>query len=273
MQGGIDLEQRKKTIQEKMLKIKNKIIVMSGKGGVGKTTVSVNLGYGLAKKGYKVGILDADLHGPNVPIMFGKEGIKLSKLEKPLKINDNLKITSLSFFVPDENPIIWRGPQKLGAIQEMLLYVEWGEIDFLIVDLPPGTGDETLTIAQDIGKDARTIIVTTPQKVALLDSRRGVKFSKLLNLQPLGIIENMSGFVCPDCNQVVDIFKKGGAEEMAVETKTTFLGAIPMDKNVVEAGDNGCPYVENENSIATVEMNKIIKRILTHLDVNKLEEK
>ena len=156
MHGNPNLEERKKRITEKMSKIKHRIAVMSGKGGVGKSTVSVNLAYGLSLRGYKVGILDADLHGPNVPLMLGREGIKLPSISMPLPITDNLAISSLSFFVPDNDPIIWRGPQKMGAISEMLEGIEWGEIDFLVVDLPPGTGDETLSIAQNIGPDAKT---------------------------------------------------------------------------------------------------------------------
>ena len=244
--------------------IKNVIAVMSGKGGVGKSTVSVNLAYGLSLRGYKVGILDADLHGPNVPLMLGREGIKLPSISMPLPITDNLAISSLSFFVPDNDPIIWRGPQKMGAISEMLEGIEWGEIDFLVVDLPPGTGDETLSIAQNIGPDAKAVVVTTPQDVSLLDSRRTVKFSRLLNLKLLGIVENMSGFICPDCGKEVNIFKKGGAEKMAEETKSNFLGSIPMDASIVEAGDTGIPYIRTD-SMAAKKMNSIITNLLDQL--------
>lgn len=265
MHGNVNMDERKKKINEKMSKIKYKIAVMSGKGGVGKSTVSVNLAYGLSMRGYKVGILDADLHGPNVPLMFGREGIKLPTISTPLPITDNLSISSLSFFVPDGDPVIWRGPQKMGAILEMLEGIDWGEIDFLIIDLPPGTGDETLTIAQNIGIDAKSIVVTTPQDVSLLDSKRTVKFSRLINLELLGIIENMSGFICPDCGKEVNIFKKGGAEKMAQETKQTFLGSIPMEANIVEAGDTGLPYIAND-SVASRKMNDIISRIIEKLE-------
>ncbi|MBF4806902.1 MAG: Mrp/NBP35 family ATP-binding protein [Pseudoleptotrichia goodfellowii] len=266
MHGNPNVDERKKKINEKLSRIKNKIVVMSGKGGVGKSTVSVNLAYGLYLRGYKVGILDADLHGPNVPLMLGKEGVKLPALSTPLKIAENLSISSLSFFVPDNDPIIWRGPQKMGAIMEMLEGIEWGEMDFLIVDLPPGTGDETLSIAQNIGPDARSIVVTTPQDVSLLDSKRTVKFSRLINLKLLGIIENMSGFICPDCGKEVNIFKKGGAEKMAAETKQTFLGSIPMEANIVESGDNGLPYISND-STASRKMNDIINKVLEQLNM------
>lgn len=266
MHGNVNLEERKKKIAEKMSKIKHRIAVMSGKGGVGKSTVSVNLAYGLSMRGYKVGILDADLHGPNVPLMLGREGVKLPSISSPLPITENLAISSLSFFVPDNDPVIWRGPQKMGAISEMLEGIDWGELDVLVIDLPPGTGDETLSIAQNISPDAKAIVVTTPQDVSLLDSRRSVKFAKLLNLQLLGIIENMSGFVCPCCGKEVHIFKKGGAEKMSEETKTNFLGSIPMDTSIVEAGDSGFPYVSTDSE-ASRKMNGIITELIKQLKI------
>jgi len=261
MQTNPALAERKQRIDSNMSKIKHKIVVMSGKGGVGKTTTAVNLAYGLSLRGYKVGILDADLHGPNIPIMFGKEGVKLSKISEPLEVMENLHISSLSFFVPDNSPVVWKGPQKITAIMEMLEGIKWGEIDFLIVDLPPGTGDETLGIAQNIGTDSKAIIVTTPQKVSLLDSTRAINFAKLINLNVLGVIENMSGFICPDCQKEVNIFKKGGAEKMAQEKKTDFLGSIPLDGNIVESSDNGLPFISND-SLAARRMNDIITKVI-----------
>lgn len=254
------LLERKQKIDAKMDKIKHKIVVMSGKGGVGKTTTAINLAYGLSIKGYRVGVLDADLHGPNVPIMFGVEGKKLSKISEPLKVSDNLYISSLSFFIPDDDPVIWKGPQKMTAIMELLEGIEWKEIDFLIVDLPPGTGDETLAIAQNI-KGANALVVSTPQNVSILDSKRALKFAKLINLNVLGMIENMSGFVCPDCNKEVHIFKKGGIEKVAKEKKTEFLGSVPLDANIVESGDNGLPFISND-SLASRKMNDIIEKII-----------
>lgn len=263
-----EVNKRKQKIFEKMLKIRHRIAIISGKGGVGKSTMSSNIAYGLSLRGYKVGILDADLHGPNIPIMFGKEGIKLSKISTPLQITENLSISSLSFFIPDDDPVIWRGPQKMGAIMELLEGIEWDEIDFLIVDLPPGTGDETLTIAQNIGPNAKSIIVTTPQNVSLLDSKRSVKFAKLINLKVLGIIENMSGFVCDECHKEMNIFKKGGAQKMAKETKTEFLGSVPLDRNVVESCDSGIPFISND-SIASRNLNNIINKLLSKLEDEK----
>ena len=265
MQTNPALVERKQRIDSNMSKIKHKIVVMSGKGGVGKTTTSVNLAYGLSMRGYKVGILDADLHGPNIPIMFGKEGVKLSKISEPLEISKNLHISSLSFFVPDDSPVVWKGPQKITAIMEMLEGIKWGEIDFLIVDLPPGTGDEILGIAQNIGIDSKAIVVTTPQKVSLLDSTRAINFAKLINLNLLGIIENMSGFfICPNCQKEVNIFKKSGAEKIAQEKKIDFLGSIPLDENIVESSDNGLPFISND-SIASRKMNAIITKVIENL--------
>ena len=264
MHSNVNMETRKIKINENMGKIKHKVVIMSGKGGVGKSTLSVNLAYGLSMRGYKVGILDADLHGPNIPIMLGVEGEKLNNLSVPYEINANLYVTSLSFFLPSTDPIIWRGPQKMGAIMEILEGVDWGTLDFLIVDLPPGTGDETLTIAQNLGLGTKAIVVTTPQDVALLDSRRSVKFSGLVNMELLGVVENMSGFICPECGKEVTIFKKGGAEKMAKELNVNFLGSIPMDRNIVEAGDTGKPYIQNESE-SSIRLNKIIDQVLNEV--------
>ena len=265
MDGNVNVQERKQKIDEKMSKIKHKIAVMSGKGGVGKSTLSVNLAYGLLLRGYKVGILDADLHGPNVPLMLGLEGTKLNDLSKPYRVTENLQVTSLSFFLPSSEPIIWRGPQKMGAIMEILEGVEWGEIDFLIVDLPPGTGDETLTIAQNLGIGSKAIVVTTPQDVALLDSRKSVKFATLVNQELIGVVENMSGFVCPECGKEINIFKKGGAEKMAKEMEADFLGSIPMEASIVEAGDTGKPYISID-SIASRKLDAIISRVIEKVE-------
>lgn len=258
-------------IKNNMDKIKHKIVVMSGKGGVGKSTMSTNIAYGLSLAGKKVGILDADLHGPNIPLMLGVEGTKLPSLEKPLKLSENLKVVSLSFYMENsDNPIVWRGPAKIGAIKQLLGDVDWGDLDYLVVDLPPGTGDEPLTIAQSLGKVDGSVIVTTPQDVAILDSRKSVKFSEMVNMPVMGIIENMSGFVCPHCNKRIDIFKNGGGEKAANEMNVNFLGKIPMTAEMVEAGDEGKPYIfSKKEGIAYNSLNSVITSILNKTEGGK----
>ncbi|MGM0508708.1 MAG: iron-sulfur cluster carrier protein MrpORP [Fusobacteriota bacterium] len=257
-------QEQNKRLKDNMAKIKHKVVVMSGKGGVGKSTVSTNLAYGLALEGKKVGILDADIHGPNIPQMLGVEGKKLASVSDPYHVLDNLKAVSLSFYVrSSDDPIIWRGPKKIGAIKQLLADINWGELDYLVVDLPPGTGDEPLTIGQDLGKIDGSVIVTTPQDVALLDSRKSVKFSKMLNMPILGIVENMSGFVCPSCNERVDIFKKGGGKKAAEEMDLNLLAEIPMEKGIAEGGDSGKPHIYfNENTPASRELNNMTKKVL-----------
>ena len=259
-----NLDEQEIRIKDNMDRIKHKIVVMSGKGGVGKSTMSTNIAYGLSLAGNKVGILDADLHGPNIPLMLGVEGTKLPSLEKPLQLSENLKVVSLSFYLENSNnPIVWRGPAKIGAIKQLLGDVDWGDLDYLVVDLPPGTGDEPLTIAQSLGKVDGSVIVTTPQDVAILDSRKSVKFSEMVNMPVLGIIENMSGFVCPHCNQRIDIFKNGGGEKAASEMNVNFLGKIPMTAEMVEAGDQGKPYIFSQREgVAFSALNSVITDII-----------
>ena len=236
-------------IKKRLSTIKNKIMVMSGKGGVGKSTVSVNLAATLNMLGYKVGILDADIHGPNIPKMFGisTKGLFSTPdgIEPPEPIK-NLKVMSVGFLLKDDDDaVIWRAPLKHSVIQQFLSDVIWGELDYLIIDLPPGTGDEPLSAAHIIGKIDGSVIVTTPQEVALLDSRKSVTFSNKLNVPVIGIIENMSGLKCPHCNEIINLFKTDGGRKAAEELKVDFLGKIPIDPEVVEDGDNGTPYVIN----------------------------
>jgi Mrp family chromosome partitioning ATPase len=201
----------------------------------------------LALEGKRVGILDADVHGPNVPKMFGMDGQRPEASAeglKPLVSPDNVKLMSMAFLIPSEDtPIAWRGPMKHTLFQQFLADVSWGELDYLIVDLPPGTGDEPLSIGQLLGKPLSAIVVTTPQDVALLDSRKSVVFGKSLEMDVLGIIENMSGFVCPHCNERIDLFKTGGGQRAALELGVPFLGSIPIDPQVVTGGDSGLPMV------------------------------
>lgn len=237
----------KTAVANSLGKIKHKIIVMSGKGGVGKTSVSVNLAMALARKGYHVGIMDVDLHGPDVPRMLGLKGmLELNgerKLE-PMKYSDHLSVVSIeSLMQGKDDAVIWRGPMKYSAIQQFIGEVAWGALDFLVVDCPPGTGDEPLTIAQTI-PDAKAIIVTTPQEVSLADVRKSINFCKTVKMTIFGLIENMSGFACPHCSEVIDMFGTGGGERTAEAMGIPFLGKIPFDGNLVRCGDTGCAFQE-----------------------------
>jgi ATP-binding protein involved in chromosome partitioning len=251
------LAQQENAITRSLGKIKNKILVMSGKGGVGKSTVSVNLALSLAKRGHKVGLMDVDIHGPDVVRMLNLTGTleppkSANALVAPLYYNDNLKVVSLEYMMKDrDEAIIWRGPLKIQAIRQFVADMDWGELDYLIIDAPPGTGDEPLSVAQTIPL-VKAIVVTTPQQVALADVRKSINFCKAVNVEIIGVVENMSGFVCPHCSKTVDIFKSGGGEQMAREFDLAFLGKLPMDPRVVVAGDDGKPYLSSDEDSPSV---------------------
>lgn len=260
------LEQEKR-LKENLSKIKNKLIVISGKGGVGKTTVAVNLAYGLAIKGYKTGILDVDIHGPNIAKMLGIEDKKLMSSEsgiEPVMALPNLKAVSLALAGYDvDQPVIWRGPLKMAAIKQLLSDVNWGELDYLIIDSPPGTGDEPLSVCQLIPDLNGAIVVTTPQDVAILDSRKSVLFAGQLNVPVLGIIENMSGFTCPHCGKEIDLFGIGGGEKAALDLKVPFLGRIPLEPLMIKSGDSGKPFIHsNKDRNAAKILDEITEEIL-----------
>ncbi len=244
---------------------KKRIAVMSGKGGVGKTTIAVNLALGLAKKGYKVGLLDADLTGPNVAKMLGLEGQKAMMTNEgilPIEHVHGLQVFSMSFLMENsDSPVIWRGPLKMGAIKQFMSDVLWGEMDYLIVDLPPGTGDEALSVAQLL-PDPSAIVVTTPQEVALLDSRKSINFARSLKMDLLGVVENMSGMDCPHCGESIDLFGVGGGEKAAKEMDVNFLGRIPIDPEMVINGDSGSPTIDNDGSKSQKAVISIVDNIL-----------
>jgi len=229
-------------IEENLKNVKHKIVVLSGKGGVGKSTISAKLAQFLSNKGKKVGILDSDIHGPSIPKIIGVEEKKPGADAKgilPVETKDGVKIMSMAFLIPDKDaPVIWRGPMKMGALKQLLGGVIWGDLDYLIIDLPPGTGDEPLSIAQLIPDITGVIIVTTPQDVALVSVRKSINFVKKMNIDVIGIVENMSGFTCPHCGEKVDIFKTGGGKKAADDFKIPYLGSIPLNPEIVEIGDS-----------------------------------
>ena len=257
-----DFEERQQ-LTSRMCQIKHKLMVLSGKGGVGKSTVAANLALSLSKAGKKVGLIDVDIHGPSIPKLFGLEGSPVKAGENtifPVSYNSNLKIMSIGLLINDPNQaVIWRGPMKYGVIKQFLKDVEWGALDYLIIDSPPGTGDEPLSIAQLIDNLDGAVIVTSPQELALDDVRRSIRFCRTLNLRVLGVIENMSGFVCPKCGETTYIFKSGGGEKMAKELGVPFLGKIPIDPEVVIGGDKGQPLIAyNRKSPAAEAFSRVV---------------
>jgi Mrp family chromosome partitioning ATPase len=234
-------------VKTSLEKIKRKLIVMSGKGGVGKSSTAVNLSMALAQLGAKVGLMDVDLHGPDVPRMLGLSGVPDMNAESklvPLRFNDNLSAVSVeSLTEGKDDAIIWRGPVKYSVIQQFLGQVAWGDLDFLIIDAPPGTGDEPLTVAQTI-REAQAVIVTTPQRVSLADVRKSINFCKTVQMEIYGLVENMSGLVCPHCNCKLELFGSGGGEKTAMQMQVPFLGHIPFDPEMVSCTDAGLAYLE-----------------------------
>jgi Mrp family chromosome partitioning ATPase len=244
----VDPRRQKDELEVRMQLIRHKLLVLSGKGGVGKSTVAVNLAAALADAGRRVGLLDVDLHGPSVPGLLGIDYVPQPAPAggvAPARFSENLSVMSIQFFLPQEDAaVIWRGPRKYSAIREMLSEVDWGHLDCLVVDAPPGTGDEALALVELLGSGAGAVIVSTPQRVAVNDVRKALGFCTVLDLPVFGVIENMSGFVCPHCGETTDVFLSGGAEAMAVDARVPFLGRIPLDPAFVHAAERGVPHVQ-----------------------------
>jgi ATP-binding protein involved in chromosome partitioning len=243
------IEEEEKKLAENLGPIKHRIAVFSGKGGVGKTTVSVNLAHGLQSLGYKVGILDADVTGPDVPKMMGISEAQDTEADRtPMRISHGVKVASIAYLIPPGQPVVWRGPLRSRFLDQFLGQLDWGDLDFLVADLPPGTGDEVITIVQDMRPDI-AIIVTTPQEVSLIDSARATNLALSLEVPHVAIIENMSGLVCPQCGCRIDLFGSGGGELQARELNVTFLGAVPVSVGSMQLADKGRPAIlESEHS-------------------------
>jgi ATP-binding protein involved in chromosome partitioning len=260
------IKEQEEMLKIRMRKIKHKVAVISGKGGVGKSTVTVNLAMAFAINGYRVGILDADIHGPSIPKMLGLSGHRLEvgppgifPAIGPLGI----RVTSIDFLLPDENtPVIWRGPLKMTAIRQFLSDIVWGDLDLLLIDLPPGTGDEPLSVAQLLPEMDGVIIVTIPSEVSQIVVKKAVMFAKRLGLQVIGVIENMSGFICPNCGAKIDVFQSGGGRRISEEMGVPFLGSIPIDQKICESSDKGIPFIaEHRDLPASKAFMEIVQKI------------
>ncbi len=256
-------------LQARLCRINHKIVVLSGKGGVGKSTVAVNLAMALALSGLRVGLLDVDIHGPSVPTMLGLENRTLQGDAGellPVELG-GMKIMSIGFLLhnPDD-AIIWRGPMKMGVIKQFLTDVNWGDLDYLIVDAPPGTGDEPLSLCQLIQPLDGAVIVTTPQKVAAVDVRKSINFCRQLHVPVLGVVENMSGFVCPKCGELTQILPEGGGRKIAADMEVPFLGSIPMDPELAHSGDSGRVFIYHFSETPTGKIMQDIINQITNSD-------
>lgn len=258
-------------LASRLCRIKHKIIVLSGKGGVGKSTVAVNLAMSLQLAGHKVGLLDVDIHGPSIPTMLGLEGRQVMEGDGellPVDL-DGMKVISLGFFLKEQDEaVIWRGPMKTGVITQFIRDVAWGDLDYLIVDSPPGTGDEPLSVCQTLEGADGAVIVTTPQKVAAVDVRKSISFCRQINLPVLGVIENMNGFVCPRCGVTTNVFRSGGGRLMADDMGVPFLGSVPIDPQISEAGDSGVAFLQRYTDSATAKLFQSLLEPVTNQHIN-----
>jgi ATP-binding protein involved in chromosome partitioning len=261
-------QQQDMEIKERLRHIKNKILVMSGKGGVGKSSVAAYLSVALANKGYKVGLMDVDLHGPSIPRLLGLRGNigpgTQNGKAHPVKYLPNMEVISIETLMGENKDLatIWRGPLKIGVIRQFIADIEWMDLDYMIIDSPPGTGDEPLTVAQTI-PDAKALIVTTPQEISLADVRKSINFCRQVNMTILGLVENMSGLKCPHCGKMIDIFKAHGGMLTAKREGLSLLGSLPFEPEVVSNGDAGrMSLLENDQLLITREFNKIVDEIV-----------
>lgn len=263
-----EFEERRR-LAARLCRIKHKIVVLSGKGGVGKSTVAVNLAMGLHLAGKKVGLLDVDIHGPSIPTMLGLEAGKVLEADGellPVEL-DGLKVISLGFFLAEQDEaVIWRGPMKTGVITQFIRDVAWGDLDYLIVDSPPGTGDEPLSVCQTLEGADGAVIVTTPQKVAAVDVRKSISFCRQIKMPVLGVIENMNGFVCPNCGELSAVFRSGGGRQMADDMQVPFLGSVPIDPQIAEAGDSGVAFLQRYADSATAKLFQELLKPVLNLD-------
>jgi ATP-binding protein involved in chromosome partitioning len=255
--------ERDTLVKQKLSRIRRKILVISGKGGVGKSTVAAYLALLLSERGHRVGLLDVDLHGPSIPHLLNiRGGLEVSRegVVSPYRFSSHLRVVSIGMLLGQKDlAVIWRGPLKISAIKRFISDIEWGDMDFLVIDSPPGTGDEPLTIAQTI-PDAEALIVTTPQEISLLDVRKSISFCRQVRLNIIGVVENMSSFSCPHCGKKIAIFGTGGGARMAEEMGIPMLGAIPMDPEMVDLGDRG--ELTSMMRKRDTELNKAFARVL-----------
>ncbi len=260
-------ERQKTEIKERLQHIKNKILIMSGKGGVGKSSIAAYLSLALSKKGYTVGLMDVDLHGPSIPRILGLKGSvgpgHMKGKAQPVKYLPNMEVISIEVLMGDKDAAtIWRGPLKGGVIRQFISDIEWMDLDYMIIDSPPGTGDEPLTVAQTIS-DAKAVIVTTPQEISLADVRKSINFCRKVKMEILGIVENMSGLKCPYCGKIIDIFKTKGGMLTAKKENLRLLGTLPMEPEIVRRGDVGdLSLLDNQELFITQEFNKVVDEIL-----------
>ncbi|MGD9044820.1 MAG: Mrp/NBP35 family ATP-binding protein [Desulfobacterales bacterium] len=262
------MEKQNREIAETLRHIKNKILVMSGKGGVGKSSVAAYLSVALAKRGYRVGLMDVDLHGPSIPRILGLNGdLRFGGQEGkmlPVKYLSNLEVISIETLLGEnkDTATIWRGPLKISAIKQFISDIEWADLDYLVIDSPPGTGDEPLTVAQTIS-DAKALIVTTPQEVSLADVRKSINFCRQVKMEILGLVENMSGLACPHCGKIIDVFKAHGGQETARKENIRLLATLPLELEVVKEGDVGdISLLDMKELLITQEFNKMVDGIV-----------